>query len=393
MLRKAKSMGLVVFVADRDAMAPGMNEADVALQIDTKDEEALIQTIGDNHIQGVCTIATNLAPRVVASVCQRFSLPSISPEAAYSATDKSLMRRLCHKAGVPIADGGDAQCLNDAIGLVNSLGYPVLFKPADASGCRGIEVVRCANDIECAYYAAAREAASGVVVVEHYYQDALVFGAESLIHNGQTTLVMVADKVVRFQPRISTAGVTIPSVLTKVEIGKLRSYLEAIHQVIGLEMGSTHIDFIHDGTEMRVIDIGPRLAGGPMIHELAPRLTNIDMIECVLRQAVGKQIDPRPGEITSVGLERHLYAPLSGVIKDVQVPSLGANMTMQWRKPSGSLLKTDGTNVDRLGYVTAIAASRQEAERKIADVMDKIELTIQCQDGRTREAKPVLYID
>jgi len=391
MIRRAKTLGYEVVVADKDPNAPGMVEADTALPISTDDLDELVRVINSYDIQGICTMATNLAPRSVAEVAQRTGLVAISPEAALNATDKSYMRRLCAAAGVPIARGGTSRTLEEAESLVNELGEKIILKPSDGSGCRGIRITRGYNGLKEAFFHSQQESRSGIVVVEQYYESALVLGVESLIFNGTTKIITVSDKVVRRQPNITTAGVTIPSVLSDSERDRLLEYVQAIHTALGLHMGATHIDFIREERILRVIDVGPRLAGGPLVYELIPRLTGVDMIGFVIEQAMGKTVCVNPRPIDRTGIERFMYPLFSGVVENVELPNLEEGMTMQWRKPQGSVLRVDGSNVDRLGFITAIRPSIPEAESAVAALANRIRMTIRDGTGIRRVVNPLLF--
>lgn len=393
MVRKAKELGHEAWVADRDPGAPGMIEATRAVPVDTSDVNALEQVAREGRIDAVCTMATNLAPRAVAEVAQRLGLRAISPQGAFNATDKARFRFLCEQAGIPVAEGGAARSLAEAERWVDTLQGQAILKPSDGSGCRGIVVLRDRSALADSFKRCAKESRSGEIVVERYHEDSLVFGVESLIHHGRAHIIVVADKIVRREPVIATAGVTTPSALTPSQLEQLKDTVQRLHEILRLPMGASHIDFVRDGEVLKVIDVGPRLAGGPLIHQLAPQLSNVDMIRFVLEQALGIETPPEPCPEKGCGVERFLYTPCDGVIEDVQFPPLGDRMTMQWRTPLGSALHMDGSNVERMGYVTAIRSSRAEAEAAVRAFAGGVVLRIRDTLGRVRELNPLLYAD
>lgn len=391
MIRAAKSLGYEAWVADRDPGAPGMAEATKPVVVDTSDADALEQVTREARIDGICTMATNLAPRTVAEVARRVGLPAISPEAAFNSTDKARMRALCIKAGIPVADGGVARTLDEARRLMGEMRSRVILKPSDSSGCRGIFVVTNPASLPDLFARCMQESRSGEIVVERYHEESLVFGVESLIYEGKTHIILVADKIVRRTPRLTTAGVTAPSVLTPAQLEQLSVTIQRLHDVLGLHMGASHIDFIRDGEILKVIDVGPRLAGGPLIHQLAPQLTGVDMIRHVIEQSVGTARPPKRRQVASYGIERFLYAPCEGILEDYVLPEIGDQMTIQWRKERGSVLCLDGSNVDRMGVVTAIHPMIAEAEAMVRAYVDRIQVRICDGNGQRRELRPLVY--
>lgn len=393
MIRAATALGHEAWVADRDPSAPGMAEATRAVVVDTSDVDALEQVAREGRVDGICTMATNLAPRAVAEVAQRLGLPGISPEAAFNATDKARFRLLCAQAGIPVADGGAARTLEETYRLVHSLHDRAILKPSDSSGCRGIFVLEDPAFLPELFTRCVQESRSGEIVVERYHEDALVFGVETLVHEGKAHIIAIADKIVRRSPCITTAGVTIPSVLTPAQRSQLQVTIQRLHEVLGLHMGASHIDFIRDGEILKVIDVGPRLAGGPLIHQLAPQLSGVDMIRFVIEQALGVAQPPVLRPVSGCGIERFLYAPCEGVLEDYHLPPLGDRMTMQWRKERGALLRLDGSNVERMAYVTAIRPTRKEAEAAVRAFANSVQLRIREPDGHLRELRPLLHLD
>lgn len=393
MIRTAKTLGHKVWVADRDPGAPGMNEATHPIAVDTSDVDTLERVARTIEIDGVCTMATNFAPRTVAELARRLGLPSVSPEAAFNATDKARLRFLCTQAGLPVVEGGTARTLAEANHWVKSLRGRAILKPSDGSGCRGIFVVTDSGLLPDLFVNCQRESKSGEVVVERYHEEALVFGVETLVHRGQTHIIVISDKTVRRAPRITTAGVTVPSILKPAQLTQLRNTVQSIHEVLGLHMGASHIDFIRDGDILKVIDVGPRLAGGPLIHELAPQISGVDMIRFVIEQALGVAKTPVLRPVETCGLERFLYAPCEGVLEGFQLPALDERMKMQWRKPVGSILRLDGTNVERLGFITAIRPTLAEAKAAVKKVAADIVLQIRAPCGDLHEMSPLLHTD
>ncbi len=391
MIRCVKQLGYEAWVADRDPQAPGISEAEHPLQVDTADVDALERVIQENGIDGVCTMATNLAPRTVAELGKRLKLPAISPVSAYNATEKARFRALCKNAGLPIVEGGVARTLEEAEQLMSALKGPVILKPSDSSGCRGIAVVEDPSVLEGSFASCMQESLSGEVVIERYHEDTLVVGVETLVHEGQAHIITVADKIVRHQPCITTAGVTIPTELTASQREQLNATIQQLHEILGLNMGASHIDLIRDGEILRVIDVGPRLAGGPLIHHLTPNLCGVDMIRFVIEQSLGFASAPVIQPVAGCGIERFLYTPFEGVLEDFFLPELSEQMTMQWRKTRGSVLRPDSSNTERLGYVTAIRPDKVQAEAAVNSFVGGVRMHIRDFYGHLHECSPLLH--
>lgn len=388
MILKGRELGCHVIVADGNAAAPAFSLADEALVIDTSNHEALVSAARERGIAGVCTMATNLGPRSVAHVAHALGLPAISETAALAATDKHLMKQACLAAGLPVAAGETCDNVTDAVRVAEAAGFPVLLKAADASGCRGIEPAEDVAEVRARFALAQRESRNGLVVVERYYPDARVIGVESLIDRGRTEVVFSADKIVSRLPRISTAGVTVPTVFADWELATVTSQMEQLHAALGLDCGASHVDLVGADGRWLVIDVGPRLGGGPMIHHLAPQLTGIDMVDFVVRQALGQSPSLKRNENTGVGVERFFYTRVPGRLERCELPDLPEGVRLEWRKPTGTMLRADGPNVDRLGCISLVAADLATAEQRVAEVVAGIRLELSLANGRRETVTP-----
>ena len=389
MIRHGRQLGCHVLVADVNPTAAAASLADEILAIDTSDHPALIAAARQHRIAGVCTMATNLGPRSVSAVAHALGLPAISADSALKATDKHFMKEACRAAALAVAAGSTCSEAAEAVRVAAKIGYPVLLKAADASGCRGIEPAYSAADILACFCLAQRESRNGQVVVERYYPEARVIGVESLIHNNHTEVIFSAEKIVRRLPRISTAGVSMPTIFDTAGWALVKQKLCVLHQALGMHMGASHVDMVEVDHDWLVIDVGPRLGGGPMIHHLAPKLTGVDMVDFVIRQSLGE--NPRVSRVVSpgVGVERFLYTSHSGRLLGYTLPEyIPADLRLEWRKPPGCVLRADGPNVERLGCISLVATALQAAETQVHALAAGIVLEIEQADGSRLTVSP-----
>ncbi|QZY56321.1 ATP-grasp domain-containing protein [Crassaminicella profunda] len=390
MIKKAKDLGHTVYTCDRNKNALGNKYADYPLDIDLIDVESIRKVIVDNNIQGICTMASNLAPRIVAKIGEEFKLNTIAYQSSLKATEKAVFRELFRNTDIPIAEGGKVYTFEDALKICKAIGFPVLFKPSDGAGCRGIRIVRDNKDIQEKFKFSKSQSDSGIVVVEKYYEDHLVFGVESVVNEGRTYIVGIADKMVKKYPEIGTLGITLPTTLDDKKIQKVKAIVEKIHKKLDIKMGATHLDFVWGDNEPRIIDIGPRLAGGPLIHELLYKLTGFDMIQYVIKQSLGKVENPKIRKIKKAGMSIHFFSPISGRLQDFQMPTLKENMTGVWRKGKGDIIDVNTSNTGRLGYVTCIDDHIEVVREKIKDFILNTSITIVDDHNQLKRITPIL---
>ena len=387
MMNKAHELGLETVAIDMNPNSPGKNHCDHFYPVSTSDEEGALEVARQHKIDGVATIGISDAIFTVAYIMEELKLPTICVpyNVAVSAVRKDLWREIFEKKGIPTALGF---CDDDPVALhmhLQQMDFPVLIKPSDSSGAKGITVVENPEQFDPAFRFAQKYADNQRIIVEEYLQGTVI-GIESYTVDGVTYPIAIADKVLSDPPYCYALGVTLPTMLSKEIQSRIIDVNRKAIEVLGINTGPTHIDMVVVNGEPKVIDVGPRLAGGPLIFELIPRATGVDMIDATIRQALGEDISIaiKPQGIYCASF--HFSAPKSGILRSIRYDkeAFGRhNITkLHFLKESGEYVYDARSGIDRFGYidrlgfVTAWAESYQEVRQKIDEFMKTLILEI-----------------
>ena len=165
-VREARKMGLYVIVADLMETSPTKELADEAWLLSSTDTETLVQKCREENISALMFGASDFNVWNARKVCKQLNLP-IYCESDYAcrvARDKGEFKRICKAVGAPVATD---YYLTDALSEeeLNDVVFPVVVKPVDKSGNRGMSY--CSNRDELiAGYKAAREISDKEIIVE-----------------------------------------------------------------------------------------------------------------------------------------------------------------------------------------------------------------------------------
>jgi biotin carboxylase len=380
MMTKAHELGLETVAIDMNPNSPGKNHCDHFYTVSTSDKEGALEIARQHKIDGVSTIGTNDAICTAAYIKEEIDLPTIcNPyEVVVRAVRKDLCQETFKEKGIPTALGF---CHADPIALrmrLQQMNFPVIIKPSDSSGAKGITVVANHEQFDQAFRFAQKYANNQRVILEEYLQGAVI-GIESYTVDGATHPIVIADKVLSDPPHCFALGVTLPTILPKEIQSRIIDVNRRAIEAIGINTGPTHIDMVVVTGEPKVIDVGPRLAGGPLIYELIPRAMGVDMIDATIRQALGEDIciTVKPQGIYCASF--HFSAPKSGILRSIRYDKEALdryNITkLHFLKGSGEYVYDTRSGIDRFGYidrlgfVTAWAESYQEVRQKIDEFM------------------------
>ncbi len=367
-IRIASERGWRVTVADGNARVPGAALADLFLKVDLKDvggmERAARKLARSAGLDGVFTAGTDFSA-TVAWVAERLGLPGIPYEVALRATDKSLMRAAFRAAKVPSPEFVMVESVADCAGAVSDAGLrlPVVVKPVDNMGSRGIRRVDSLAELEAATKRAIKFSRSGRAIVEEFVPGP-EFSLDAIVEGGAITVTGLADRIIGCAPYFVELGHTIPSVFPKRDTDRVRAVFEAGIRALGIGTGAAKGDIKLSPAGPVVGEIAARLSGGYMSGWTYPYAAGVQATAAALNLAVGLAAGDLAPRWAMASAERAFVSipgrieRLSGVEAVSMRPSVKGCFL---RVKPGDEVVFPSNNVEKCGNVLAQAGTRAEA--------------------------------
>jgi len=327
-IRLAKSMGIHVVASDANPDAVGFAMADDILLASTYDVEGTVAEALRYHntvrpINGVMCIASDV-PLTVASVANALGLPGISIESARLATDKLAMKKRFFSDGVQIPWFSAVESAEHLKELVEMHGFPLVIKPVDSRGARGVLQLRSGVDLSWAYRTAKQFSPTGRVILERFLPGPQV-STESLVVDGVAYTPGFADRnyeyMERFAPHIIENGGQLPSHLSTDVQQAVRDLVQKAARSMGIKNGVVKGDIVVFEGKPYVIELAARLSGGYFCTHEIPLNTGVDFVGAAIRQALGESVDPTDlvPKFNKPVVQRYLF-PEPGQVISVDVP-------------------------------------------------------------------------
>lgn len=171
MVVKAQKMGIYTIVTDNRPYeeSPAKKIADKYYNISFAEIDKIVEMIKREGIDGVLTGYTDSYIEYYLKICEAAGLPCYGGKQQFRiATDKSAFKKACVDAGIPVIPGREVHSLQEAIKEAEKQGYPVILKPADNSGSRGVIKCLSRTELEASYVYAKSFSAIGVVILEKF---------------------------------------------------------------------------------------------------------------------------------------------------------------------------------------------------------------------------------
>jgi biotin carboxylase len=385
----AKSMGLHAVVSDMNPDAPGFAVADDQLLASTYDVEATVAAARAYHEQvrsldGVMCIASDV-PLTVASVAAALGLPGIPVESARLATDKLAMKERFAADGVPIPWFRPVSSAEHLRELVAVQGLPLVIKPIDSRGSRGVLRLTPAVDLDWAYEVARGHSPTGRVMLERFLLGPQV-STESLVIEGQACTPGFSDRnyeyLERYAPHIIENGGQLPSHLDAATQQAVRDLVQQAAASMGIRNGVVKGDIVVTDGQPYVIELAARLSGGYFCTHEIPLNTGVDLVGAAIRQALGERVDPE--ELTPKWnrpvAQRYLF-PSPGVVRAIEGADRFADHPdvayLGIRAKPGDRIGPVDSHPARAGVVITTGETVESAVSMAKNVIDGIQVLVE----------------
>lgn len=290
LVEKAKAMGLRTICFAWAEGAVCRDFVDVFYPISIVEKEQILTICQQEHIDGICTIASDVAAPTVAYVAEKMGLIGNSYEASLKANNKYLMRQAFVDAGVPCPKFHCYTQLNDGIleYVWRNFELPLIVKPSDRSGSLGVMKVCNWEDLPLAIMQAQKASFKHEAMVEEFIEGDEI-SVEYISYNGIHYPLQITDKVTTGAPHFVELEHHQPSALPKGICDEVHRITQQALTALGVTNGASHSEYrITADGRIYVMEIGARMGGDFIGSDLVQLSTGYDFLRGVIEVALGK---------------------------------------------------------------------------------------------------------
>jgi biotin carboxylase len=293
--QEARRRGLPTIGVDMRADRPGIALADEFLLISTTDHAGIADALAGRHIAGVVSTAADTCLASWHRLSEHFRTPWRYPAGAATVSmDKAEFHRVAASVGVPAYRWIQSDNLAEVAATVRSFRFPVVVKPADASGGRGVHRADTLAELDGAIAYAARHSPRGQVIAEEVLTGR-DFTVNVFMVAGDIALSLITEKQVLPGPGFLIGGHRAPAELDEVTTRGLLADAHRLCLAFGLTDGPANFDVIlaPDGTRY-VLEVGARMSGNGF-PRLVHTVTGVDWMSALVDLATGRPVTPLSG--------------------------------------------------------------------------------------------------
>lgn len=384
-IRKAQNLGYMVVACDENSRAPGLALADIGFCVDIKNISKLIAIAKSIKADGVFSHAVEI-PEVVSRISEHIGTPCLSSKVAATCTDKSLRIEKLKEFGIPVAEYVTASNSKQLITVAENFGFPLVLKPVDNAGSRGVKLVNDIESLLIAYREAIFYSEKSLVLIERYLKGPQI-STESVIYKGGIHTFGFADRNYVepnfFEPYFIEDGINFPSILPFDLQKKILVLVEKAINVLGINFGAAKGDIIvHNGIP-HIIEMASRTSGGWFGAGSIPFATGVDPLKPLLQMSVGDEpdLDALLGKWRLGCAQRYWIPRENGILNsisgiDVARNSLGVQMFDTFFPDIGSKFSKAQNHSQRYAQVICTGETREEAMQRADSAIKSINVEI-----------------
>ena len=347
------------------------------------DKEAVLQLAQELQIDGIMSFAVD--PGVVAAsyVQNKMNLPSFGPyESVEILQNKDKFRRFLAENGfnTPWAFGfSDKQ---EALPNADRFTYPLIVKPTDAAGSKGVTRVDDGTALSDAIdYAFAHSLKGHIIIEEFIEKEGCSSDSDCFSLNGELKVATFSAQ--HFDENaagvFTPAAYSWPSTMSMQACGELASEIQRLLTLLHMRTSIYNIETrVGRNGKPYIMEVSPR-GGGNRLAEMVRYSTGVDMITACVRAAVGDEV----GDIEQKLLNGHwaeiiLHADKDGEFQGLQIDSsLPAEVVEEdlWVKQGEHVHAFEAAN-DAIGTLVLRFETQEELEKAIENQREWLKVMV-----------------
>ena len=383
-VKHAKRMGLEVYVTDYLSDSPAKKIADKSFMVSATDVDALAALILKEKIDGVITGFVDMLLPYYQQVCELTNKPCyLTKEQIDILTNKGRFKQLCRQFQIPVVDDYKVE-LPLTKSNISDFKYPVLVKPSDNSGGRGIFICTTPDELMANYERSLAYSPAKEVLTERYMiaKEASIF---YMMQDGEVYLTAMGDRHIKnFQNGIIPLPVaySFPSIHLEEYQSTIHHRVVDMFKAIGMKNGMVFIQTFIENCTCVLYEMGYRLTGS-LEYKLIAHACGYDPMDMMIQFAMtGKMSDSDPASLVNP----HFSTPYCNITLLAKTGKIGKMMGIEETLKIPGVLDVfcsyaegDEIPVKALGTLAQVivrifAFARSGAD--LANIMDKVHETI-----------------
>lgn len=314
LIRKARKMGIETHVFALEEGASGKDLCDRFYPISIIEKEQILAACEAIKIRGITSISSDLAMPTVNYIANKMNLIGNSLECTFVTTNKYAMRQRLSEHNLPCPRYKKINSFDQW--TTDDFAFPLIIKPTDRSGSRGVAKIKTGEKIEDALQRALLESLVNEAIIEEFIEGKEI-SVEMVSWKGTHHFITCTDKVHTGEPYFVEIEQHVPANISTDLQSRIVALVKEALTVLGVEYGASHSEIlIADNGEIFIVEIGARMGGDNIGSDLVKLFTGYDFVKGVIEIALGAFTLPQIMQLKQAGI--FYLTPKAGRVTAIQ---------------------------------------------------------------------------
>ena len=383
-IEAAHKLGIYVITCDYLPDNIAHKYSDEYHNVSIIDKDAVLALARKLEIDGIMSFAVDPGVVTAAYVQEKMGLPGNPYESVCILQNKDRFRNFLTQHGFNVPKAKGFSSIAEALAEAYWYPWPVIVKPTDSAGSKGVTKVEHLEDLEPALKVAFEHSLSGRVIVEEFIEkQGCSSDTDCFSIDGELKFVSFsAQRFDESAPNPYTpSAYSWPSTFTKEQEEYLTSEIQRLLTLLGMRTSIYNIE-TRVGTNGKpyIMEVSPR-GGGNRLAEMIRFATGVDLITNAVRAAVGEEVvgveqKPYDGHWAEVVLHSDKDGIFQELLIDASVFNVKVVETDLWVKPGDCVKEFRGAN-DAIGTLVLNFASESELVSALKELACWITVKVQ----------------
>lgn len=383
-IKKAVEMGHYTITCDIFENNPGHKFSHEYHNVSYMDKGAVLALAKELGIDGITCFAADEAMTTVSYVAEELGLPSYPYESIELINNKDLFREFLKKHNFHVPKAKGYPSFEEAKSEILHYKMPVMIKPVDSSGSRGISKIDTIESLkEAVEYALSCSKVKRFIIEEYIESNGYQVGGDGFSVNGELVFRCFSNNHLSkggVNPFIPLGG-SWPSVLPAHIQNKIHNEIQRLLNLLNMKTGPYNFDIRVDKNDnVFFIEMGAR-NGGNLIPHITKYATGVDLIEYTIKAALGEDCsDLKMVQPKGYWSCYTINSQNSGIFKDLKIDSeFERNNVVEYElfvKPEDSIFTFTGSD-KKLGSMVLKYSSMEEMLEKMNHMTNFVKVILE----------------
>lgn len=364
-----------VILIDMNPNVRAKDFADRMMVISTMDLDRVLDAAKEENIDLILSACGDQPMRTMAYVSEKMGLPCyLTFEQSQNLTNKVLMKRLMTEGGIPTSKYHRFD-IKSALST-DGLEFPLVIKPADNNGSKGIIKVYSQREFDAAIVEARKFTVSGDMLVEEF-KEGDEYSVEAFLRNGTPHIVFASknNKVKNCNTFTICSNEYVSHLPGGVE-SRIKDIVAKIGKTFEIDNVPLLIQMIVKDDDVSVIEFSARTGGGSKLFFIR-EMVGVDIIENLLDITFGIEPDIEAHPSEEMAIIKYVYSKpgLFSAIEGLELLERDGYIRATYQyKPFGTRIKSSHYSSDRpVGFLVK-AKTEEELARKVAYINNHVKV-------------------